>query len=70
MRRNIAALDHHIERSDLIYPARLETVKLPDFFRPKWRENVESIENLYQVREGENGDLLRVPVSANVSLSF
>ena len=32
LRRNIAALDHHIESSDLIYPARPETVKSPNFF--------------------------------------
>jgi peptide deformylase len=33
-------------------------------------DRVESIEDLYRVREGENGELMRVPVSADVSLSF
>jgi len=33
-------------------------------------DRVQNIEDLYRVREDENGDLLRVPVSANVSLSF
>jgi peptide deformylase len=31
-------------------------------------DRVESIEDLYQVREGENGELVRVPVSATASL--
>ena len=33
-------------------------------------DRVESIEDLYQVREGENGEMVRVPVSADVSLPF
>lgn len=33
-------------------------------------DRVESIEDLYRVREGENGELVRVPVSADVSLPF
>jgi peptide deformylase len=33
-------------------------------------DRVESIEDLYQVREGENGELVRVPVSAAASLPF
>jgi peptide deformylase len=33
-------------------------------------DRVESIEDLYRVREGENGELVRVPVSADVSFSF
>ncbi|MBN1812118.1 MAG: peptide deformylase [Anaerolineae bacterium] len=32
-------------------------------------DRVESIEDLYQVRESENGELVRVPVSADISLS-
>jgi len=33
-------------------------------------DRVESIGDLYRVREGENGELVRVPVSADVSLPF
>jgi peptide deformylase len=33
-------------------------------------DRVENIEDLYWVREDENGELVRVPVSADVSLSF
>ena len=33
-------------------------------------DRVESIKDLYRVREGESGELVRVPVSADVSLSF
>ena len=33
-------------------------------------DRVESIEDLYQMREGENGELLRVPVSATASLPY
>ncbi len=33
-------------------------------------DRVENIEDLCRVREGENGELVRVPVSADVSLSF
>jgi peptide deformylase len=32
-------------------------------------DRVESIEDLYRVREGENGELVRVPVSVDISLS-
>ncbi len=33
-------------------------------------DRVENIEHLYRVREGEDGELVRVPVSAGISLSF
>jgi peptide deformylase len=33
-------------------------------------DRVESIEDLYQVREGEDGELVRVPVSAAASLPY
>jgi peptide deformylase len=33
-------------------------------------DRIENIEDLYQVREGENGELVRVTVSADVSLSL
>ncbi len=33
-------------------------------------DRVESIEDLYRVREGENGELVRVPVAADISPSF
>jgi peptide deformylase len=33
-------------------------------------DRVENIEDLYRVREGENGELVRMPVSVDVSLSL
>ena len=33
-------------------------------------DRVENLEDLYRVREGKNGEMVRVPVSADVSLSF
>jgi peptide deformylase len=33
-------------------------------------DRVENIEDLYRVREGENGELVRVPVSVDVSLAL
>lgn len=33
-------------------------------------DRVENIEDLYQVHEGENGELMRVPMPADFSLSF